>query len=144
MSIELLLNRFGQSIKFQKKVKISFETSNWWPYIVPNMYFERLPGDVLRMSWERPKSTSIRTYLERQIRTSSGCHFRTSLGRFLHPWDIQTGSSDDVLGTLEVDVFGTYWGPMFAILDSQHKNRRHLARHCKKCRLKLGIKKTIN
>ena len=96
------------------------------------------------MSWDRPKSTSIRTSLELQIRTSSGCNFRPSLEHFLHPWDSQTGPSDDFLGTLEGDVFGTFWEPMFAILDSQHKNRRHLGRLWKKRCLKLGIKKTIN
>ena len=53
--------------------------------------------------------------LERQITTSPGRHFRASPGRQIGTsWDGQIRYLGEILGSLEGDVLGTSWGPIFA------------------------------
>ena len=71
--------------------------------IVRKTYFEGLLGDVLRTSWGRPKSTSQDVRSRRPKDVTSG-----------HTWGDQIGTLEDVLGTLDGDVIGTSWEPIFA------------------------------
>ena len=55
------------------------------------------------------------TSFGRHITKSPGRHFETSPGRQIETSpDGQIGSLGDVLGTLEEDILGTSWGPIFA------------------------------
>ena len=67
--------------------------------------FEGPLGNVLRTSWGRPESTSLGRSL------TSGRRQDVRLGR---PRDGQIGPLGEVLGTLEGDVLGTSWVPIFA------------------------------
>ena len=85
LSVEMLLDRFGQSNKFSKKSWKNFWTSKW----------------VLWWSFRgRPESTSK----GRPLNVRSGRPKDVRSGR---PRDGQIRSLGDVLGTLEGDVLGT-------------------------------------
>ena len=116
LSVAMLLDRFGQSNKFWKKSYKKYWNIQVW------VLWRSSKGrseNVLGTS----RINLLRKSLERQIRTSPGHHFRTPqdiiLGRSRDirsgcPRDGQIGSLGDVLGTLEGDVFGTSWWPIFA------------------------------
>ena len=57
----------------------------------------------MRTSWGRPKSTSqdVRSRRAKDVRSG-------------HTWGDQIGTLEDVLGTLDGDVIGTSWEPIFA------------------------------
>ena len=109
MSVEILLDRFGQSSKFCKKsYKKCWNIQVW---VIWRSSRGR-PENVLVTSRINLPGTSLKC----QIRTSPGRRFRTSrevrLGcpqhvRSWHTWDGQIGSLRDVLGTLEEDVLRT-------------------------------------
>ena len=86
-------------------------------------YSENPLRDVLRASWGRPESTSQgrawNVRLGRPLDIISGRPQDVRLGRSRDvrsggPRDGQIGSLGDVLGTLEKDVLGMSWGPIFA------------------------------
>ena len=97
-------------VSSERKVKINFGTSRWWPQIVPKTCFKDPLGDVLRASWGRPESTykghSLNVRLRRPLDVISRLPQGIRLGR---PRDSQIGSLGDVLGTLEGDVLVTSW-----------------------------------
>ena len=77
LSVEMLLDRFDQSNKFQRKVKRNFGS------------FEGPLANVLRTSWGRPESTSL------------GYPLKVRLGRPLDvisglPQDVRSGGPRDV------------------------------------------------
>ena len=70
------------------------------------------------MSWGRPESTSQ----GRSLNVRLGCPLEVISGglqdiRWRRPRDGQIESSGDVLETLEGDVLGTSWGPIFVSWD---------------------------
>ena len=87
-------------ISSERNVKKKFETSQF-------ERFEGPVGDVLRTSWRRPESISQGRPLKATLGRPQGI-------RLERPRDGQIGSLEDVLGTLEWDVLGTPWGPIFA------------------------------
>ena len=95
-------------ISSERKLKRNFGRSNC-------ELFEGLVGHVLRTSWGRPKSTSqglsLNVRLERPLDAISRRPQDVRLGR---PRDDEIGSLGPVLGTLEGDVLGASWGPIFA------------------------------
>ena len=114
MSIELLLDRFGQSNKFRKKSKEKFRDIQQMD-IVPKMCFHGRLGDVLRISWGRPKSTFQGRPLDVRLRRpSDAISKRPRALDWGRPWDRQIGSLVDVLGSSEADVLRTSWRPIFA------------------------------
>ena len=79
------------------------------------MCFKGPLRDVQIMSWGLPESTCQ----GRALNVKLGCSLNVISGRLLdvrlrHPQDGQIGSLGDVMGTLEGDVLGTSWGPIFA------------------------------
>ena len=113
LSVELLLDRFGQWNNFRKKNKEKF-------------------GEIQQMTPHRPKDLKVQygmsrinlswTSLGRQIRTSPGRHIGTSTGcqtRTSPKRQIVTspGWSNRIFrgrpGTLEGVVLRTSWGPIF-------------------------------
>ena len=110
MSIELV-NR----ISYERKVKRNLRTSNRWPHLVTNTCFQGRLRDVLRTSWRSPKSNSQGCLLDVRLGRPLDVISRRSQGvRSRRPRDSQIGSLEDVLGTLEEDVLGTFSGPIFA------------------------------
>ena len=112
----MLLDRFGQSNKFWQKSLKNFGTSKL-------EYSEGPLGDVLRTSWGRPEFTShgrlLNVRLERPLNVISGRAQHVRLGRPKDVWsghlqDGPIGSLGVVLGTLEGDIVGTSWEPIFA------------------------------
>ena len=107
LSVEMLLDRFGQSNKFWKK---SLKKNLGHPSVSALKVF-------LGMSWLNLPGTS----LERQIRTSPARHFRTSPGRQIgtspglsnrifrgRPGDVGGRRPRDILGT-NIRRLGTYF-----------------------------------
>ena len=83
----MLLDRFGQSNKFQKKSYKKFWYIQMW--VLSRSSRER-PANVLGTS----RINLPRTSLEGQIRTFPGRHFRTSPGRQIGTsWGRQIGTS---------------------------------------------------
>ena len=86
-------------------------------------YFEHPSLSTLRTSWGRPESTSqgcpLNVTLRRPLDVISG---RPQDVRLRRLWDVrsrrprdgQIGSLGNVLGSLEGDVPGRSWGPIFA------------------------------
>ena len=108
----MLLDRFGQSNKFQKKKKKKFrdiqQMTPHRPYDVFSRSFRGRPENVLRTSWGHPESTS----LGHQIRASPGRHCEMSPGRHIGTspgWSnkIFKGCPGDVGGGHPRDVTGT-------------------------------------
>ena len=102
----------------KRKVKRDFGTSNWWTHLIPKTCFEVPLGGVLIRSWGRPKSTSQ----GRSLNVRLGCPPGVISGslqyiRWGRPQNGQIESSGDVLETLEGDVLGTPWGPIFVSWD---------------------------
>ena len=83
--------------------------------IVPKTCFEGPLAEVLRMSWGRPESTSqgrpVDVRLGRPLDVITGRPQDVRSGR---PWAGQIGSLGDVLGTLQGNVLGASWRPIFA------------------------------
>ena len=81
MSIELLLDWFGQSNKFPKKSKMKFrDIQQMTPHCPKNVFSSssrRRPKNALETSRINLQGTS----LGRRIRASPGRHFETSVGR---------------------------------------------------------------
>ena len=83
--------------------------------IVPKTCFEGPLGDVLRMSWGRPESTSQRRPVD--VKLGLPLDVISELPQDVRsgrPWAVQMGSLGNVLGTLQRYVLGTSWGPIFA------------------------------
>ena len=87
-------------ISSERNVKKNFETSLF-------ECFEGPLGDILRTSWRRPESISQGRPLKVTLGRPQGI-------RLERPRTGQIESLEDVLGTLELDVLGTPWGPIFA------------------------------
>ena len=114
MSIELLLDRFGQSNKLQKKSKGKFRDIQHMD-IVPKTCFQGSLEDVLRTFWGRPISTfQVRPLEVRLGRPQDSISKRPQNVRWGHHCDGQIRSLVDVLRTSEWDVLGTSWQPIFA------------------------------
>ena len=104
----MLLDRFGPSNKFWNK-----SYKKWWNIQVWVLWTSSRgrPENALETSQINCPGTSV----ERQIRTSPGCHFRTSPGRHIGTSPSQSNRIfRGHLGTLEGDVLGTSWEPIFA------------------------------
>ena len=123
LSIELFLDRFCQWNKFQKKSKKKFrDIQQMTPYRPKDMFwrsFRGQPENILGKFRINLPGTS----LWRQIETSPGRHFGTYPGRQIGaslrprselPQCDQIVSLGNVLRTLEGDVLGSPWGPIFA------------------------------
>ena len=131
LSIELFLDRFGQSNKFRKKSKKKFRNIQKMTPIVPKTCFQGPLGDVLRTSLGHPETTSqghlLDVRLERPLNLRLGCSLdvisrRSQDDRLERPQDGQIGSLGDALETLEGDVLRTSWGPIFAGWDVSIKS----------------------
>ena len=127
-------------VSSKRKVKRKLGTSNRWSHIVPKTCFQGRLRDVLRTSWGRPETISQGRPLGGRLGHPQDVISRypqdVGLGRpqdvrSRRPRDGQIGSLGDVLWTLEGDVFGTYWGPIFA-------DWVHSSRDCKKMETSRG------
>ena len=77
--------------------------------------FEGPLGVALRTSWESPESTSQERILNARLRRPLDVILgRPEDFRSGRPQYGQIGSLADVLQTLNGDVLGTFWGPVFA------------------------------
>ena len=92
-------NRFNQ-ISSERKVKKHFRH--------PSLCTLKVLYGTSRINLPR---TSFERQIRRPLDVISG---RPQDIRLRHPRDDQIGSLEDVLGTLEGDVLGISWGPIFA------------------------------
>ena len=134
MSIEFLLDRFGESNRFRKKCKKKFRDIQQINPIIPKMFFQGNLGDVLGTSRINLSGTSrirqISTAPGLHFKTFPGCQIKTSPGRQFGTspgWSnrIFRGRPGDVGGGRPWDILGTnicWLGSSSVHIDGRNKN----------------------